>query len=95
MCNRLFALSEYSGLSIIDVSVRDQLRMLGRYRTNAQPFEMILRENTVIAMFSSYPIWVWDAASGSYSSQQTSRIVALDTMFPICQVKARSIDASM
>lgn len=90
--SRLYALSEYSGLSIIDVSVRDQLRMLGRWRTNATPFEMIRRGEIVIAMFSSYPIWVWDEQSNSYSAQQTSRIVALDTSNPANITEVGSFD---
>ena len=50
--DRLYALSEYSGLSIIDVSVQDELVLLGRHPTMGKPFEMYLRDGVVIALFS-------------------------------------------
>ena len=80
--NRLYALSQYAGLSVIDVGTQDQLSMLGRYRTSALPFEMILRDDVVLAMFSSYPIWAWDETAKDWTVKQTSRIVALDTSNP-------------
>jgi len=89
---RLYALSQYSGLSVIDVSVRDQLRMLGRFRSSAMPFEMILRGTTVIAMFSSYPVWTYDPATGSYGYDQTSRIVVLDTSNPAAITEIGAFD---
>jgi len=80
--NRLYALSYYSGLAVIDIGTQDKLSLLGRYRTNAQPFEMIIRDNVVLAMFSSYPIWAYSGDGGGWSVQQTSRVVALDTTNP-------------
>ncbi|HET9956419.1 MAG TPA: hypothetical protein VFQ61_18045, partial [Polyangiaceae bacterium] len=34
---RLYALSQYGGLSVIDISKRDQLRLLGRHKIAAMP----------------------------------------------------------
>ncbi|WP_437276197.1 beta-propeller domain-containing protein [Sorangium sp. So ce375] len=79
---KLYALSEYSGLSIIDISRRDRLSLLGRYRASGIPFEMYLRDGVVYAMFSSWTHYVVDAATGDTSYQQTSHIEALDVSAP-------------
>lgn len=79
---KLYALSQYSGLSVIDVSVQDQLALLGRYQVAGTPFEMYLRDGVVYAMFSSYGQYVYDAATTSYSWVQSSRIEALDVADP-------------
>jgi hypothetical protein len=79
---RLYALSQYSGLSVIDISRRDRLSLLGRYQAGGMPFEMYLRDGVVYAMFSSWGQYVQDDASGTYSWVQTSRIEALDVSDP-------------
>ena len=38
--DRLYALSRYGGLAVIDVSEPDDMRIMGRYRVHAVPFEM-------------------------------------------------------
>src|SRR5262249_39776029 len=40
----LFALSRYGGLSVVDASNRDNLRLVGRHRTRGVPFEMYVRD---------------------------------------------------
>lgn len=74
--NTLFALSQYSGLSVIDVSVKDQLNLLGTEKLEGIPFEMYVRDGIVFAMFSSF---------GKYVGAQwvtTSAVVALDAKNP-------------
>ena len=60
--NTLYALAEYGGLSIIDISNADDLRMLGRHGIRARPFEMYIRSGVAYAMFSSFPRYERDAA---------------------------------
>ncbi|WP_437731574.1 beta-propeller domain-containing protein [Sorangium sp. So ce1335] len=79
---KLYALSQYSGLSIIDISRRDRLKLLGRYEASGIPFEMYLRDGVVYAMFSSWGHYIYNDADGSYSYEQTSRIEALDVSDP-------------
>lgn len=80
--NRLYALSQYSGLSVIDVSVNDKLTLLGRYQASGVPFEMYFRDGVVYAMFSSWGQYVLDEANDQWSWVQTSRIEALNVADP-------------
>ncbi|MCK6589248.1 MAG: beta-propeller domain-containing protein, partial [Polyangiaceae bacterium] len=80
--NRLYALSQYSGLSVIDVSVNDKLTLLGRYQASGVPFEMYYRDGIVYAMFSSWGQYVFDEAQNQWSWVQSSRIEALNVADP-------------
>jgi len=79
---RLYALSRTGGLSVIDIGTRDSLKLLGRFRTSAEPFEMYVQGDVVLAMYNGYSFWEWssDGYSGNY--QQSSRILALDVKDP-------------
>lgn len=90
--NKLYALSHYSGLSIIDISRPDRMSLLGRYRSTGVPFEMYLRDGVVYAMFSSWETYVYDEAEGTYDYVQTSRIEALDVGDPGNIVSIGSFD---
>ncbi|MGK3990259.1 beta-propeller domain-containing protein [Sorangium sp. So ce136] len=79
---KLYALSQYSGLSIIDISQRDRLRLVGRHEASGIPFEMYLRDGVVYAMFSAWEISIIDDATGDYTYVETSRIEALDVSDP-------------
>ncbi|WP_437808938.1 beta-propeller domain-containing protein [Sorangium sp. So ce1078] len=79
---KLYALSQYGGLSIIDISRRDRLSLLGRYRAGGMPFEMYLRDGIVYAMFSSWAQYLYDADTGQYTYTDSSRIEALDVSDP-------------
>jgi hypothetical protein len=52
--NRLFALSQYGGLSIIDISQPDNLALEGRYTVKGTPFEMYRKDDLIYAMFRSW-----------------------------------------
>jgi hypothetical protein len=90
--NYLYALSQFGGLSIIDVSQPDALELVGRYTTAGMPFEMYLRDGTVYAMFDGWGQYVYDAAVDSYSWVQSSRIEALDVSNPAVITKLGSYD---
>ncbi len=78
----LYALSQYAGLSVIDISQRDRLSLIGRYRASGMPFEMYLRDDIVYAMFSSWTQYLYDADTGEYTYEESSRIEALDVSDP-------------
>ncbi|MDX2052967.1 MAG: beta-propeller domain-containing protein [Polyangiaceae bacterium] len=76
---RLFALSQYGGLSVIDVSQRDNLSLLGRHKIVAMPFEMYVRQGLVFALYRGYGDYVLDPVSQQHTWVQTSQVVVLDT----------------
>jgi hypothetical protein len=78
---KLYALSQYGGLSVIDISTRDELALLGRFKTDAIPFEMYLRDNVALALFNDYSDYEVDEA-GNYVWAQSSRVLALDVSDP-------------
>ena len=80
--DRLYALSRYSGLSIVDVSDPAALRLLGTYRSAAEPFEMYVEDGIVFAMFNSWYSYECDAATEVCSWQTTSRMQAIDARDP-------------
>jgi hypothetical protein len=91
--DRLYALSRVAGLTVIDVSNPDALRILGRYRElPAEPFEMYLRDGVVIAMFSSWGQYVAGDADGEWQWVQTSKVVALDAADPAEIISLGSFD---
>jgi uncharacterized secreted protein with C-terminal beta-propeller domain len=80
---KLYTLSRSSGLAIIDVSNPDDLKMLGRYPLSGQPFEMYVKENTILAMFSSWGHY--ECEGDNYESCKwvsSSHIAALDATDP-------------
>lgn len=79
---RLYALSQYGGLSVIDVSTRDQMRLLGRKRVQAQPFEMYVRDQVVFALYNGYGEYVAGSKEGEWSWVTTSYVMAFDTHDP-------------
>jgi hypothetical protein len=79
---RLYALSRYGGLSIIDIGTKDKLTMLGRYRVSGMPFEMYLRGSTVYAMFSGWGSYQCNAAGDVCDWVESSHVEALDVTSP-------------
>ncbi|MBW2523343.1 MAG: beta-propeller domain-containing protein [Deltaproteobacteria bacterium] len=76
----LYALSEYSGLAIIDAADPARLRLLGREPLPGRPFEMYLRDGVVYAMFSGWGHYV-ESGQG-WEWVQTSHLEALDVSDP-------------
>ena len=79
---RLYALSRYSGLAVIDVSNPDQLPVLGRTRAHAEPFEMYVDNAQVFAMFSDYGNYRYDDETGAWIWASTSKLMAFDARDP-------------
>ncbi|WP_438020908.1 beta-propeller domain-containing protein [Sorangium sp. So ce315] len=79
---RLYAMSQYSGLHVIDVSRPDGLRVLGTRRVYGDPVAMYLRDGLLYALFSWWHHVVPDAEAGASRRELTSRIEVLDVSDP-------------
>jgi uncharacterized secreted protein with C-terminal beta-propeller domain len=80
--SRLYALSQYGGLSIIDITTRDQMRLLGKKKVQAQPFEMYVRDQIVFALYNGYGEYVAGSTKGEWRWVTTSYVIAFDTTNP-------------
>jgi uncharacterized secreted protein with C-terminal beta-propeller domain len=80
--NRLYALSQYGGLNVIDTSNPDHLRLLGRKKVQASPFEMYVKNSIVFALYNGYGEYVRGAADGEWNYAVTSYVIAFDTTNP-------------
>lgn len=90
--DRLYALSQYGGLAVIDVSEPDDLRIMGRYRAHASPFEMYVDGDQVFVMYSQFGRYHFDEAAGGYVWQSSSRLLALDASDPADIVATGELD---
>ena len=90
--NRLYALSRYGGLAIVDISDPDHLKLLGRKRTDGIPFEMYVRNGRVYVMLNDFGHYLKDG-NGPYGRWvQSSEIVALDVANPAAITELTSFD---
>jgi len=80
--NKLFALSQYGGLSVIDMSNPTNLSIVGNYPIQGIPFEMYLDNGVVYAMFSSFGQWECNTDYTDCSYIQSSHIEALNVQDP-------------
>lgn len=80
--DRLYALSRYGGLAIVDISDPDHLKMLGRKRTEGIPFEMYVRNGRAYVMFNEFGHYLKEGNSAYGRWVQSSEIVALDVANP-------------
>lgn len=80
--DRLYALSTYSGLSVVDMSDPDDLQFLGSWETDAEPFEMYVEAGRAFIMFNDFWFWEWDEGSEGWSEATSSRLIALDAADP-------------
>ncbi|HEX2879428.1 MAG TPA: beta-propeller domain-containing protein [Polyangiaceae bacterium] len=78
----LYALSQFGGLSTIDISQPDRLRLLGRHKTVATPFEMYVRDGIVLTLYQGYGEYIYDEDNEQARWVQTSEIVIVDARQP-------------
>jgi uncharacterized secreted protein with C-terminal beta-propeller domain len=90
--SRLYALSRYGGLSVIEIGVRDELKMLGRYRMDAMPFEMYVKDGVVQVMLNDFGHWVQSTGPDGGRWVQSSEILSLDARNPASIQKLASFD---
>ncbi|MBN2530014.1 MAG: beta-propeller domain-containing protein [Deltaproteobacteria bacterium] len=80
--NTLYALSRYRGLTVIDISTPAKMRILGRFQAYGVPFEMYIRDNVVMALYSSFYSYEYNDETGQMESGSNSRVLALDVSNP-------------
>lgn len=80
--DRLYALSAFGGLTVIDVADPDHMVVLGHHRAQATPFEMYVDDGQVFVMYSEYGSYAFDEALGGYAWRSSSKLVALDASDP-------------
>ncbi len=79
---RLFALSRYSGLSVIDVADPSHLTLLGTHKTSAVPFEMYVEGDRAYVMYNGWGHYVVDETTGYARWETSSRVESLDISDP-------------
>ncbi|MBX3227233.1 MAG: beta-propeller domain-containing protein [Labilithrix sp.] len=77
--NRLYALSQYGGLAIVDVTDPNRMQLLGRKRTEGMPFEFYVENGRAHVMLNDFGRWV-DEGGGKWV--QTSELLELDVTNP-------------
>ncbi len=90
--DQLFALSQYGGLSVVDMANPAHLTLLGNYKVQGVPFEMYMQDEVVYAMFSSFGRWECTANYESCDYIVSSHIEALDVSDPAHIAKIGSFD---
>jgi hypothetical protein len=80
--DRLYALSSYSGLTVVDMTNPDDLQALGTWETDAEPFEMYVEAGQAFVLFNDYGFWDYDEALDVWGYNTSSRLVALDAADP-------------
>lgn len=90
--NKLFALSQYGGLSVIDMTNPSNLSIIGHYPIQGIPFEMYLQNGIVYAMFSSFGQYECNADYSECSYIQSSHIEALNVQNPAAITQIGTFD---
>ncbi|MBK8259712.1 MAG: beta-propeller domain-containing protein [Polyangiaceae bacterium] len=90
--NKLFALSQYGGLSVVDMTDPNQLSIIGHYDIQGVPFEMYMRDGVVYAMFSSFGRWECDEDYTTCEYISSSHIEALNVTNPANIIQIGSFD---
>ncbi|MBX3215953.1 MAG: beta-propeller domain-containing protein [Labilithrix sp.] len=80
--NRLYALSKFGGLAIVDITNPDAMKLLGRKRIDGMPFEMYVDGGRAFIMLNEFGRWVHDEHSLYGQWVQTSEILAFDVANP-------------
>ena len=78
----LYALSTYMGLTVVDMGDPTNLRVVGRHRSAATPFEMYLDGEQLFVMYNGFYSYVHDEAAGATTWRSTARLQALDISDP-------------
>lgn len=90
--DKLFTLSQYGGLSVVDMADPAHLALVGHHDIQGVPFEMYLRDGVVYAMFSSFGRWECDEDYYSCEYITSSHIEALDVTNPASIASIGSFD---
>lgn len=90
--NRLYALSRYGGLAIVDITDPDHMVLLGRKRTDGIPFEMYVRNGRAYVMLNEFGHYVKENGSPYGRWVQSSEIVSLDVSNPAAITQLTQFD---
>jgi hypothetical protein len=91
--NRLFALSRYGGLAVVDITNPDEMKLLGRKRTDGVPFEMYVQGGRAFVMLNAVDRWVTDDQPHyRHAPVQTSQILAFDVSNPASITEVSHVD---
>ena len=90
--NRLYALSKFGGLAIVDITNPDQMVLLGRKRIDGMPFEMYVQNGRAFVMLNEFGRWVQDANTVYGQWVQTSEILAFDVSNPAAITEVSHFD---
>jgi hypothetical protein len=74
----LYALSQFGGLSVIDLADPNAISLLGRFKVTATPFEMYIRDGVAIVLYNGYGEYTYDEDAALWNWYQTSYVVAID-----------------
>jgi hypothetical protein len=85
--DRLYALSYYGGLSVVDVSEPDDLQLLGRHKLLASPFEMYVEEGNAFVLYNGFGEYEFDEETEQWDWYQTSYLIAIDASEPDAMVE--------
>lgn len=88
--SRLYAFSRPGGLSVIDVSNPDALKVLGRFKLDATPFELYVRGDVVLALYDNYGRYDANEDDDGFSWISSSQVVAVDMSNPKAPVQLGS-----
>lgn len=80
--NTLYALSEFSGLTLVDIANPADLEVVGRAPSSGEPFEMYVKDDVAISMVNAYGHYEYDDDAQATIWAQSSRVLALDTSTP-------------
>ncbi len=80
--DRLYALSRYGGLAIVDITNPDRMKLLGRKRIDGVPFEMYVRDGRAFVMLNEFGRWMPNAGSAYGQWVQTSELLSFDVSNP-------------
>jgi hypothetical protein len=89
--NRLYALSRYGGLAIVDITNPDAMKLVGRRRIDGMPFEMYVENGRAFIMLNDFGRWVREGSPyGRWV--QSSEILALDVTNPTAITEVSHFD---
>lgn len=82
--DRLYALSRYGGLHVIDVGTPGELHWLGSYNRghDGEPFEMYLRDGVAMVMYRAWGRYVAAEDDDGWTWVQSSHLLVLDASDP-------------
>jgi hypothetical protein len=90
--NHLYALSQFGGLAVIDITNPDHMTLLGQKRMQGMPFEMYVDGGKAFVMMNDFGRWIRDESSPYGKWVQSSEILTLDITNPAAMTEVAHFD---